>query len=117
MWREEMKQHDVKKLPLWARDMIERLEADVRYHENQLLGMSSKKETNTYFEVGDPRNHERVYLPDGGNILFLDREGRTIDVRVSRRGGVSVSSLEGIRVYPEASNVVRVEGIGRIEKR
>lgn len=111
-----MKKHDVNKLPLWARSMIERLTADVEYHKNQVAGMGGKKETNTYFDA-EFDGRLKVYLPDGESISFLDRHGHTVDVRVSRQGGVNVSSWGGIRVYPEASNVVRVEGVGRAEKR
>jgi hypothetical protein len=112
-----MKKHDVNKLPLWARSMIEKLEADVEYYKNKFSGMGGEKETNTYFWIDNPVDGKRVFLPDGGEISFFDRYGHTVDVRVSRQGGVRVSCWGRIRTYPEASNVVRVEAVGRAEKR
>lgn len=113
-----MRERDITKLPQWAQRKIETLEVDIKYVENQMQGLHGREETNVYFEIGHTTlEPKRVFLPNGGTISFHDYHGHTIDVRVSRRGGVKVSTWGNLRVCPEAANVVRVEGVGRAEKR
>lgn len=95
---------DVNKLPRWAQNRIEKLEADVAYWEGRVVEAETG-ETNTF--LGDwPVNKG---LPNDSRIVF-NLPGGQVDVqikddhlRVMARGG---GSLE---IQPHVSNVIHIK--------
>ncbi len=107
----------IAKLPKWARDEIERLEADRDHYKAEAYATADldEKGTDTVLRVrglGAPD----LGLPPRSTIGFRCGEGRErmLEVRVSdtRHGwGVRITGLGigvGLRVYPDSANVIHV---------
>ena len=113
-----MIERDLTKLPKWAQDMISVLQKNCEYYKIQMEGMTGVVDTNTYFDLAlGSLEERRVGLPDREIIYFYDGT-HTLAVQSSEEGGVTVRPkwASRIRVYPQSSNVVRIEVVGKDER-
>lgn len=97
---------DVTKLPQWAQQRIAKLESDVEYYKAQAFQAGKGAGANVVVEAGRDDEHG---LPDNARIVF--KFGTQRDIEVTRRGDwLEVrSSINGLLIGPDASNVIRVQ--------
>ena len=100
----------IAKLPLWARDEIAKLRADVR-HSAAVPGESNVAMVEYSFLGGE------ISLPKNSRVLFRLPDG---EIEVAHAGASDPagvlrisSSRVSLVVFPAASNVIHVKGIGR----
>jgi hypothetical protein len=101
---------DVKMLPKWARDRIQRLEQEVEHQKTLALSASTPEKTNVTVVVDYAGSEERG-LPKDSRVRF--RMGRTqieVGIPYGSDGSIlNVRSLDGtLVVEPQVSNVIGV---------
>lgn len=120
-----MAQHDVSKLPKWARDRIENLERDLRVSEERCRRLFDREPEPVSGRVvvesfyghnpGSNGEHDQP-LPDHSTIRFhvgdMQRWNNYIDVRMERTEdglAVQVRGHDRIAITPHSSNVAIVK--------
>jgi len=113
MYISEKEEAKIEKLPLWAKQLISNLRGRIKKQSEELsmLGGSPTK-----ISYGNKDVDEVVhYIPEDITIEFkvgpLNRDEFRVhlDKNTLKKSCLYVSGIGGIRVYPVASNVVRIE--------
>jgi hypothetical protein len=106
---------DISKLPRWARNRIEKLEADLK-HSRKLAESATSPNTSgtdTAVVVYGDAGREYRGLPTGTEVEFRMGEDRRVRVRM-KDGQVYVWSEDGaLSILPSVSNAVHVDVVDR----
>jgi hypothetical protein len=104
--------YDRTKLPKWAQQEFERLEANIKSLEKERREMmgESNKPTNVYIWDG----MDLIKLPRRTQIRFGDDSSRAyFDVRIDEDGQLRILGGDWYSIYPEASNAIRLTPRGK----
>jgi len=101
-------EHDINKLPIWARQRIGKLESDVHFWKDKVQALTSQTrtpikcgfDTSTYYI--DESRFEVTTSKGVFNIILRDDEGRDIS-----------SSRDCLMVIPKASNRIALRSVRR----
>ena len=97
---------DISRLPVWARNRIQKLESDVQYLEQQLAQVEGTEATNVYLI----RGMQQAPLPMHSGVRFKIGDGEGVDCYIDREyGRVRIGGHNRITVHPAAANVVYVD--------
>jgi hypothetical protein len=95
-------QRNLARLPKWAQNEITRLRADLEYNEKKLAAGPADS-----LVFADP--YSDTPRPLGNpTVEFGTERGRRFRVRLDADGLLEVSSDEGLKIQPRASNVIRL---------
>lgn len=103
--------NDRSKLPAWARNLIEKLEADIAY-ERKRNAVIDAGESDTWIESNVPTFGAKTFLPSGSLIKFRTKGGivrvnAIRDRRDRQVGELDVNSEVGaLIVRPRAANAL-----------
>jgi hypothetical protein len=101
---------DINKLPKWARQLIEKLKADVSFYNERLSELKGEGETNVYIQEGIDTP---IPLPKDSRIIFkVDNQDdihNQIMVNIIDENIVEVRSGRSIKIIPRVSNSIYIE--------
>jgi hypothetical protein len=94
-----MENERIKKLPIWAQEIIERQSGNI---ESLKSTIESEVETNIYTTVCG----KKVFLGNSSRVVFIDRYGSEISIGYDGLSNLRISSQGLMAVTPQSSNVV-----------
>lgn len=103
---------DYTKLPKWARQDIQKLEADINYYKKKLENLEGKP-SNVSYQIMLEKSH---YLPENSCVEFHLKHKHYQDsgIRVSHKyqdnNTVRIETINGVlKIRPVASNVIEAQ--------
>ena len=107
-----MQAENLDRLPKWAKQRILTLEANLEYSKQQVAQIGEKEETNIYIQQG---LEKKTYLPKNSNVYFIVN-GLPMSI-TSRSGDLQLHGHTRLRIFPEASNSIKVNQVSHSEDR
>lgn len=105
-----MKEHNLDKLPKWARQEIETLKSNIAHYKGVAKEIKGDKKTNTY--ISDHINNP-IPLPNDARIIFVTNPERSIEteqmqVRVIG-DSIEIYCNEQLKIRLQSSNICLIE--------